>query len=103
VTILVTGATGRVGSRFVPRLLQQQARPVRVLARDPVRAEPLGRLGAEVVVGDLRDTATSTRPSRASTRSFTWPRRSAAPPTRKQSRSTPRQRARATIRGQCPA
>jgi nucleoside-diphosphate-sugar epimerase len=56
-TILVTGATGRVGSRFVPRLLQQ-AEPVRVLARDPVRAEPLGGLGAEVVLGDLRDTST---------------------------------------------
>jgi nucleoside-diphosphate-sugar epimerase len=54
-TILVTGATGRVGSRFVPRLLQQKE-PVRVLARDPVRAEPLDRLGAEVVIGDLRDT-----------------------------------------------
>ena len=56
-TILVTGATGRVGSRFVPRLLQQ-AEPVRVLVRDPVRAEFLGRLGAQIVVGDLRDTGT---------------------------------------------
>ena len=56
-TILVTGATGRVGSRFVPRLLQQ-AEPVRILARDPVRAESLGGLGAEVVIGDLRDTST---------------------------------------------
>jgi nucleoside-diphosphate-sugar epimerase len=55
--ILVTGATGRVGSRFVPRLLQQ-AEPVRILARDPVRAEPLAKLGAEVVIGDLRETAT---------------------------------------------
>ncbi|MDP9844967.1 NAD-dependent epimerase/dehydratase family protein [Streptosporangium lutulentum] len=54
-TILVTGATGRVGSRFVPRLLQQ-GEPVRVLVRDPVRAAFLGALGAEVVVGDLRDT-----------------------------------------------
>ncbi|MFC5752862.1 NAD-dependent epimerase/dehydratase family protein [Actinomadura rugatobispora] len=54
-TILVTGATGRVGSRFVPRLLQQDE-SVRVLVRDPVRAEPLERLGAEVVVGDLRET-----------------------------------------------
>ncbi|WP_329247764.1 NAD(P)-dependent oxidoreductase [Actinoallomurus sp. NBC_01490] len=53
-TVLVTGATGRVGSRFVPRLLQQ-APPVRILVRDPVRAESLGRLGAEVAVGDLRD------------------------------------------------
>jgi nucleoside-diphosphate-sugar epimerase len=54
-TILVTGATGRVGSRFVPRLLQQ-GESVRVLVRDPVRADFLGALGAEVVVGDLRDT-----------------------------------------------
>jgi nucleoside-diphosphate-sugar epimerase len=54
-TTLVTGATGRVGSRFVPRLLQQ-SQPVRILVRDPVRAESLGRLGAEVAVGDLRDT-----------------------------------------------
>jgi nucleoside-diphosphate-sugar epimerase len=53
-TILVTGATGRVGSRFVPRLLQQ-GDPVRVLVRDRARAEPLERLGAEVVVGDVRD------------------------------------------------
>ncbi|MFF0307889.1 NAD-dependent epimerase/dehydratase family protein [Streptosporangium sp. NPDC004379] len=54
-TVLVTGATGRVGSRFVPRLLQR-TRAVRVLVRDAVRAEPLARLGAEVAVGDLRDT-----------------------------------------------
>ncbi|GAA4227410.1 nucleoside-diphosphate-sugar epimerase [Streptosporangium album] len=53
-TVLVTGATGRVGSRSVPRLLQQ-AGAVRVLVRDATRAEPLARLGAEVVVGDLRD------------------------------------------------
>jgi nucleoside-diphosphate-sugar epimerase len=56
-TVLVTGATGRVGSRFVPRLLRQ-APPVRILVRDPVRAEPLGRLGAELAVGDLRDPGT---------------------------------------------
>jgi nucleoside-diphosphate-sugar epimerase len=56
-TILVTGATGRVGSRFVPRLLQQ-AESVRVLARDPARAETLG---AEVVIGDLRDSGTHDR------------------------------------------
>jgi nucleoside-diphosphate-sugar epimerase len=51
---LVTGATGRVGSRFVPRLLQQGEEVV-VLVRDPDRGEPLRRLGAEVVAGDLRD------------------------------------------------
>lgn len=59
-TILVTGATGRVGSRFVPRLLRQ-AEPVRVLARDPARAESLGGLGAEIVIGDLRDDGTLDR------------------------------------------
>lgn len=56
-TTLVTGATGRVGSRFVPRLLRA-GEPVRILARDAARAEPLQRLGAEVVLGDLRDGGT---------------------------------------------
>ncbi|WP_433619294.1 NAD-dependent epimerase/dehydratase family protein [Dactylosporangium sp. CA-139114] len=54
--MLVTGATGRVGSRFVPWLLQQ-GREVRVLARDAAKAQPLADLGADVVVGDLRDAA----------------------------------------------
>jgi nucleoside-diphosphate-sugar epimerase len=53
-TTLVTGATGRIGSRFVPRLLQQ-GEPVRILARDAGRAEPLRERGAEIVLGDLRD------------------------------------------------
>ncbi|MER6289672.1 NAD-dependent epimerase/dehydratase family protein [Streptomyces sviceus] len=55
---LVTGTTGQVGRRFVPRLLAQ-SRPgeqVRVLVRDASRGEPFAELGAEVVVGDLRDT-----------------------------------------------
>ncbi|MFF7068213.1 NAD(P)-dependent oxidoreductase [Streptomyces pseudovenezuelae] len=55
---LVTGTTGQVGRRFVPRLLAQ-SRPgerVRVLVRDTARGEPFAALGAEVVVGDLRDT-----------------------------------------------
>ncbi|MGC0332101.1 nucleoside-diphosphate-sugar epimerase [Streptomyces sp. SAI-170] len=54
---LVTGATGQVGRRFVPRLLAQ-ARPgekVRVLVRDASRADAFADLGAEVVLGDLRD------------------------------------------------
>ncbi|MEU6505091.1 MULTISPECIES: NAD(P)-dependent oxidoreductase [unclassified Streptomyces] len=54
---LVTGTTGQVGRRFVPRLLAQ-TRPgerVRVLVRDAARGEPFAELGAEVVAGDLRD------------------------------------------------
>ena len=58
-TILVTGATGQVGRRFVPRLLQWTAadETVRVLVRDEARGEPFAALGAEVVVGDLREEA----------------------------------------------
>jgi nucleoside-diphosphate-sugar epimerase len=52
-TTLVTGATGRVGSRFVPRLLA--SRDVRVLVRDPERAGWFWDRGADVVPGDLRD------------------------------------------------
>jgi nucleoside-diphosphate-sugar epimerase len=55
---LVTGATGQVGRRFVPRLLAQ-TRPgtekVRVLVRDAARGERFAERGAEVVLGDLRD------------------------------------------------
>ncbi|MEV7452864.1 NAD-dependent epimerase/dehydratase family protein [Streptomyces nigra] len=54
---LVTGTTGQVGRRLVPRLLTQ-AGPgdrIRVLVRDAARGERFAELGAEVVVGDLRD------------------------------------------------
>lgn len=54
---LVTGTTGQVGRRFVPRLLAR-TRPgerVRVLLRDASRADRFAGLGAEVVLGDLRD------------------------------------------------
>jgi nucleoside-diphosphate-sugar epimerase len=57
---LVTGATGRIGSRFVPRLLEQDGEVV-VLVRDEARGEPLRRRGAEVVTGDLRDAASRRR------------------------------------------
>ncbi|GAA1675614.1 hypothetical protein GCM10009733_085840 [Nonomuraea maheshkhaliensis] len=55
---LVTGATGQVGRRFVPRLLQSAAPgdQVRVLVRDAARGERFAELGAQVLVGDLRDT-----------------------------------------------
>ncbi|NUR65202.1 MAG: NAD(P)H-binding protein, partial [Streptomyces sp.] len=57
---LVTGTTGQVGRRFVPRLLAQArgSERVRVLVRDAARGEPFADLGADVVVGDLRDTDT---------------------------------------------
>lgn len=53
-SILVTGATGRVGSRLVPRLLDQGER-VRILVRDADRVADLAARGADVLVGDLRD------------------------------------------------
>jgi nucleoside-diphosphate-sugar epimerase len=56
-TVLVTGGTGRVGMRLVPRLIQQGI-PVRVLVRDLGRAEPLIALGADAVVGDVSDAGT---------------------------------------------
>ncbi|MFC8512246.1 NAD-dependent epimerase/dehydratase family protein [Streptomyces sp. NPDC057257] len=54
---LVTGTTGQVGRRFVPRLIAQSRgdERVRVLVRDAARGERFAELGAEVVVGDLRD------------------------------------------------
>jgi len=48
--ILVTGATGRVGSRFVPRLLQHE-NSVRILVRRAEQAESFRKLGAEVIRG----------------------------------------------------
>ena len=51
-TILVTGATGRVGRNVVQQLCQRGA-SVRVLTRDPAKAD-FGA-GVEVVKGDLLD------------------------------------------------
>ena len=50
--ILVSGATGYVGGRLVPRLLAAGYR-VRCLARDPSRLDGRGWRGAEIVAGDL--------------------------------------------------
>lgn len=51
---LVTGATGRVGSRFTPRLIARGSN-VRVLIRDPAAARRLSDRGAELAHGDLCD------------------------------------------------
>ncbi|MDR3678402.1 MAG: NAD(P)-dependent oxidoreductase [Flavipsychrobacter sp.] len=50
--ILVTGATGKVGSRLVPRMLAK-GYDVSILVRDAAKASTLAQLGARVVVGDL--------------------------------------------------
>ena len=51
--VLVTGATGYVGGRLVPRLLEA-GRRVRVLVRDPQRLEGRDWAGrVEVVTGDV--------------------------------------------------
>ncbi len=59
-TVLVTGATGRVGSRLVPRLLQRGF-AVRALVRDAGRAQPLAERGAELLEGDLLDASARER------------------------------------------
>ncbi len=55
--ILVTGATGKVGSEAV-RLLRQRDVPVRAMVRDPGKAAPLAAAGAEVAQADLDVPAT---------------------------------------------
>ena len=51
-TVLVIGATGRVGGE-VARLLARRGVPVRALVRDPGRATRLAALGIAIVQGDL--------------------------------------------------
>jgi len=54
--VLVTGATGNTGSLLVPALLKADV-DVRIFVRDEAKAKPLKDLGAEVVTGNLDDTA----------------------------------------------
>jgi nucleoside-diphosphate-sugar epimerase len=56
--ILVTGATGQVGRRLVPRLLgwREPNEHIRVLVRTQEAADRFDALGAEAVVGELRET-----------------------------------------------
>lgn len=53
-TILVTGATGKVGSRLLKRLAQRGDH-LRALVRDATRAAALGNDQVELVEGDLLD------------------------------------------------
>ena len=55
--LLITGATGKVGSRFVARMLAK-GHNIRILVRDAAKASSLAEQGAEVVVGDLNNADT---------------------------------------------
>lgn len=52
--MLVTGATGYIGGRLVPRLLEKGHR-VRCVVRNPSRVEGYRWPGAEIVAGDLQE------------------------------------------------
>jgi len=52
--VLVTGATGFVGSHLVKRL-RQEGLNVRAVVRTPTKSQALADLGAEVVPGDIAD------------------------------------------------
>ncbi len=57
--VLVTGATGYIGGRLVPRLMAK-GHQVRCIARNPTRLEGHPWPGVEIVLGDLGDsTATA--------------------------------------------
>lgn len=51
--ILVTGATGRIGTRFVPRLLRMGHRVRLLVRRETSETKKFVALGAELVMGDL--------------------------------------------------
>ncbi|HEY8208713.1 MAG TPA: NAD(P)-dependent oxidoreductase [Myxococcaceae bacterium] len=52
--VLVTGATGRIGLRLIPRLLRANFQ-IRLLVRNRHRVEPFANRGAQIMVGDMRD------------------------------------------------
>lgn len=59
--ILVTGATGFIGSRLCELLSLEHRLPYRALVRDFSRAARIGRLDAEMVAGDMLDAASLAR------------------------------------------
>lgn len=65
--ILIVGGTGSLGSATARRLLAKE-KAVRVMTRTPQRATALGKLGAEVVQGDLLDKASLARACRGATK-----------------------------------
>jgi nucleoside-diphosphate-sugar epimerase len=58
--LLVTGATGRIGSRLVPRL-QERGDAIRVLLRREEQADAFQERGVQVAIGDLRQADTLTQ------------------------------------------
>ncbi|MGZ4738282.1 MAG: NAD(P)H-binding protein, partial [Ilumatobacteraceae bacterium] len=52
--VLVTGATGYIGGRLVPRLVER-GHQVRCIARDPNRLSGRGWDRVEIIGGDLGD------------------------------------------------
>ena len=58
--VLVTGATGYIGGRLVPRLLERDV-DVRCVARDPARLAGRPWPGVEIVRGDLSSLADAAR------------------------------------------
>ena len=59
--ILVTGATGFIGSRLCELLSLEHHLPYRALVRDFSRAARIGRLDVELVAGDMLDAASLAR------------------------------------------
>lgn len=64
-SILLTGATGYIGSSVLPRLLSE-GHDVTALVRDDLKAETVRVAGAEAVVGDAADAALVSRLARES-------------------------------------
>ncbi len=54
-TVLVTGATGKIGSQLVPRLAARDGIAVRALVRNAENATPLTAAGAQLTLGTLED------------------------------------------------
>lgn len=53
--ILVTGATGSIGTQLVIYLAGKDGVTVRAFVRDEIKADPLARAGAELAVGTFED------------------------------------------------